>query len=83
MIINQNILATLLTFSNLQKNFYDKLYTKETTFKTTTTGFISKIPNKKIPNFQVIKKIYGSFLWKEFNCLKARATSRRQFTFYY
>ena len=26
MIINQNILATLLTFSNLPKNLYEKLY---------------------------------------------------------
>ena len=47
MIINQNILATLLTFSNLQKNFYEKLYTKQTTSKTATTEFISKIPNRK------------------------------------
>ena len=47
MIINQNILATLLTFSNLQKNFYEKLYTKERTSKTSTTEFISKIPNRK------------------------------------
>ena len=47
MIINQNILATLLTFSNMQKNFYEKLYTKETTSKTATTEFISKIPNRK------------------------------------
>ena len=47
MIINQNILATLLTFSNLQKNFYEKLYTKEITSKTATTEFISKIPNRK------------------------------------
>ena len=47
MIINQNILGTLLTFSNLQKNLYEKLYTKETTSKTTTTEFISKIPNRK------------------------------------
>ena len=46
-IINQNILATLLTFSNLQKNFYEKLYTKQTTSKTATTEFISKIPNRK------------------------------------
>ena len=53
MIINQNILATLLTFSNLQKNFYEKLYTKETTSKTASTKFISKIPNrKKISNEQ-------------------------------
>ena len=41
MIINQNILATLLTFSNLQKNFYEKLYTKQTISKTATTEFIS------------------------------------------
>ena len=53
MIINQNILATLLTFSNLQKTLYEKLYTKETTSKITTTEFISKIPNRKIRNFQV------------------------------
>ena len=30
-----------------------------------------------------IKKIYGPFLWMGFNCLKATATSRRQFTFYH
>ena len=47
MIKNQSILATLLTFSNLQKNFYEKLYTKQTTSKTATTEFISKIPNRK------------------------------------
>ena len=47
MIINQNILASLLAFSNLKKNFYEKLYTKEVTFKTATTGFLSQIPNRK------------------------------------
>ena len=30
-----------------KKNFYEKLYTKETTSKTATTEFISKIPNRK------------------------------------
>ena len=30
-----------------------------------------------------LKKLYGPFLWMGFNCLKARATSRRQFTFYH
>ena len=44
MIINQNILASLLAFSNLKKNFYEKFYTKEVTFK---TEFISQIPNRK------------------------------------
>ena len=29
------------------------------------------------------KKLYGLFLCMGFNCLKARATSRRQFTFYH
>ena len=29
------------------------------------------------------KKLYGPFLWMGFNCLKARATLRRQFTFYH
>ena len=28
-------------------------------------------------------KLYGPFLWMGFNCLKAIATSRRQFTFYH
>ena len=28
-------------------------------------------------------KLYGPFLWTGFNCLKATATSRRQFTFYH
>ena len=29
------------------------------------------------------KKLYGPFLWMGFNCLKAWATLRRQFTFYH
>ena len=29
------------------------------------------------------KKLYGLFLWMGFKDLKARATSRRQFTFYH
>ena len=54
MIINQNILASLLTFSNLQKNFYEKFYTKDATFKTTTTEFLRQILNRKnISNEQI------------------------------
>ena len=45
MIINQNILAILGTFLNLQKN-YEKLYTKHTS-TAATTEFVSKIPNRK------------------------------------
>ena len=29
------------------------------------------------------KKLYGPFLWTGFNCLKAGATLKRQFTFYH
>ena len=29
------------------------------------------------------KQLYGPFLWMGFNCLKASATLRRQFTFYH
>ena len=39
MIINQNILATLRTFLNLQKT-YEKLYTKETSTAATTLIFV-------------------------------------------
>ena len=53
MITNQNILASLPKFSNLQKNLYEKFYTKEATFKTATTEFLSQIPNgKNISNEQ-------------------------------
>ena len=44
MIINQNTLAILRTFLNLQK--YEKLYTKQTS-TAATTEFLSKIPNRK------------------------------------
>ena len=46
MIINHNILATLKILKSA-KSLYEKLYTKETTSKTATTEFISKIPNRK------------------------------------
>ena len=29
------------------------------------------------------KELYGPFLWMGFNCVQARATQRRQFTFYH
>ena len=44
-------------------------------------------PLLKFQNFSLkLKKkfkVYGPFLWMGFNCLKATATSRRQFTFYH
>ena len=47
------------------------------------------VPNAKIKHIEdkipdiTKKKLYDPFLWIEFHCLKARATSRRQFTFYH
>ena len=43
---------------------------------------VSSLPhNVREASFK--KKLYGPlFLWMGFNCLKATATSRRQFTFY-
>ena len=59
MIINQNILAVLRTFLNLQKN-YEKLYKKQTS-TAATTEFLSKIPNrKKISNEQF--NLYRKYL---------------------
>ena len=41
------------------------------------------VPQGPILGTTLKKKLYGSFLWMGFNCLKARATSRRQITFYH
>ena len=46
MTINQNILAILKTFLNLQKKINEKLYTKQTS-TAATSEILSKIPNKK------------------------------------
>ena len=57
MITNQNILATLRTFSNMQKK-KENLYTSETISKAATTEFTSKIPNtKKISLDEIIKSM--------------------------
>ena len=45
MIMNQNILAILRAFLNMQK-FYEKLYNKQTS-TAATTEFLNKIPNRK------------------------------------
>ena len=69
MMINQNILAILRTFWNLQKS-YEKLYTVETTSRAATTDILSRIPNRykksneqfnlsetKISLYEIIKSI--------------------------
>ena len=43
----------------------------------------SQKQNKVLTRKKNLKKLYGPFLWMGFNCLKARATSRRQFAFYH
>ena len=40
-------------------------------------------PAKPHDSFLIFKKLYDPFLWMGFSCLKATATSRRQFTFYH
>ena len=50
-IINQNILATLKTFLNLQKKSFEKLHSKQTS-TAATIKFLSKIPN--INNISII-----------------------------
>ena len=47
-------------------------------FEITENVFASQKDKSK-----TLKKFYGPFLWMGFNCLKARATSRKQFTFYH
>ena len=42
--------------------------------------FFTKHWFKKSEAYAYKKKLYGPFLWMGFNCLKATATSRRQFT---
>ena len=55
--------------SNLLKYYTDRMTTMSSKF-----SFFDKI---------IKKKLYSPFLWMGFNCLKVRATSRRQFTFYH
>ena len=42
---------------------------------------MKQVKMKPVTNFK--KKLHGPFLWMGFNCLKATATPRRQFTFYH
>ena len=51
----------------------------QASFALTVFKFLSRLFGL-IKNF--LKKLYCPFLWMEFNCFKARDTSRRQFTFY-
>ena len=50
MIMNQNIIAILREFLNLQKKIYEKLCTKEISRATTTEYLIKILNRKKISN---------------------------------
>ena len=43
--------------------------------------YTHRLPNYSLVVCDILLLLYGPFLWMEFNCLKARATSRRQFRF--
>ena len=63
--------------NDLSKSDQEKLQiSKSSTSKSSTSfKFGDKLKKKN--------KLYVPFLWMGFNCLKATATSRRQFTFYH
>ena len=56
---------------------------KKLSFKMLGLTFSSKLSWGSYIILKTLKKIYGPFLWIGCNCLKARATLRRQFTFYH
>ena len=83
-IIETNILHSQTTFYNLKTKASDGQ--TGTNIEPTPKGTFSKyVPSNahKQVHKKKKKKLYGPFLWMGFNCLKARATSRRQFTFYH
>ena len=45
--------------------------------------FLEISQNSNENTFKKTSKLYGPLLWMGFNCLKARATLRKQFTFYH
>ena len=47
-----------------------------------TKSLFTKVPLEETINVN-FKKLYGPFLWIGISCIKAKATSRRQFTFYH
>ena len=62
-----NINNNLLVYTKCCPNHYDPL----------------KAMLDRCVELSIIKKLYGPFSWMRFNCHKARATSRRQFTCYH
>ena len=50
-------------------------------FKFSIHDVVLIVSRRKIRKCLKKKQLYGTFLWMVFNCLKATATSRRQFTF--
>ena len=68
----------------MQGHAFTSVYMETTSIRNNLHGVL--IPKTNIfgkNKLECYLKLYGPFLWMAFNCLKARATSRRQFTFYY
>ena len=63
------------TSFNLKRFYYS--YAWFCSLRERRTSFCTALISRK-----TLKKFYDPFLWMGFNCLKATATSRRQFTFY-
>ena len=61
--INQDILAVLRTFLNLQEKIYGKLYTKDTTSKAATTNGLKEVFYKHFSNelAPVLLNVYDSW----------------------
>ena len=59
---------------------YDNIFETEARY---FCGNISPFEAFRLGTGHYIKKLLGPFLWMGFNCLKAIATLRRQFTFYH
>ena len=73
------ILGWLVFEDFLKKNQFFESALFDLGLKKFSTKIFGDFQNKK-KNF---KKLYGPFLWMEFNFLEAKVTSRRQFTFHY
>ena len=68
----------MLLFVNRKKNNFVNNYGELATLFHPKVHFFNRFDQGNTK-----KKLYGPFLWMGMNCLKARATTRRRFTFYH
>ena len=72
-----------LYFNNHIKSIYWKASQKLNALLRISSNLNMKQKRLSYKKKKKKKKLYGPFSWMGFNCLKARATSRRQFAFYH